>query len=136
MGLVQVHVTLRNAREAVLARLGRLDPAQVHRYETEALVDTGAFRSVIPPLVAERLGLVQMSQTTARMANGAFQMAPVMEPVFVEILEREAVESPLVFGDRVLLSVLVLEQTDLLVDCQRQRVIPNPEHPDQPVFRI
>ena len=41
MGQVHVQVTLTNYREAVLARLGQLDPTQVHRYETEALVDTG-----------------------------------------------------------------------------------------------
>ena len=46
MGQVQVRVTLINYREAVLARLGQLDASQIHRYETEALVDTGAIQSV------------------------------------------------------------------------------------------
>ena len=136
MGLVHVHVTLANQREVVLARQDHLDPAQVHRYETDALIDTGAFRSVIPPFVAERLGLLPLDQTTVQMANGTEQVTLVMEAMVVEILGRKAVEAPLVFGDRVLLSVLVLEQTDLLVDCTRQQVIPNPAHPDQPVFRV
>jgi len=34
MGQVHVQVVLMNYREAVLARLGQLDPSQVHRYET------------------------------------------------------------------------------------------------------
>ena len=57
MGQVYVQVVLTNYREEVLARLGQLPAERVHRYETEALIDTGAFQSVLPPAVAERLGL-------------------------------------------------------------------------------
>jgi hypothetical protein len=32
--------------------------------------------------------------------------------------------------------VTILEKLDLLVDCTHQRLIPNPAHPDQPVFRV
>ena len=42
MGQVHVQVILTNYREAVLARLGQFDASQVHRYETEALIDTRA----------------------------------------------------------------------------------------------
>ena len=49
MGQVHVRVTLTNYREAILAHLGQLPADQVHHYETEALVDTGAMQCVIPP---------------------------------------------------------------------------------------
>ena len=39
-------------------------------------------------------------------------------------------------GNEVLIGQTVLETTDLLVDCKKQKVIPNPAHPDGPVFRI
>ncbi len=39
---------------------GQFDANQVPRYETEALVDTGAMQYVIPPAVAERLGLLRL----------------------------------------------------------------------------
>jgi len=35
-----------------------------------------------------------------------------------------------------LLGAIVLEELDLWVDCKGQRLIPNPAHPDQPVFRV
>ncbi len=54
MGPEPVRVTLTTYREAILARLGQLPANQVHHYETEALVDTGAMQCVIPPAVAER----------------------------------------------------------------------------------
>ena len=69
MGQVRVQVTLTNYREALLARLGQLDASQVHSYETEALVDTGAVRSVLPPVVADRLGLLRLDRTEAKYAN-------------------------------------------------------------------
>ena len=60
MGQVHVQVILTNYREEVLARLGQFSADQVHRYETEALIDTGTYRSVLPPAVAERLGLLRL----------------------------------------------------------------------------
>ena len=49
MGQVTVHVTLSNARELVMARLGHLAPETVYTCEVEARVDTGTLRSVVPP---------------------------------------------------------------------------------------
>jgi hypothetical protein len=56
MGQVHVHVTLTNYREAIMARLGQFDASRIHRYETEALIDTGAIRSVLPPRLQTVLG--------------------------------------------------------------------------------
>ena len=66
MGQVHVQVTLTNYREEVLARLGQLPAERVHRYETEALIDTGAFQSVLPPAVAEQLGLLRLGMSQAK----------------------------------------------------------------------
>jgi hypothetical protein len=30
----------------------------------------------------------------------------------------------------------VLEKTDLVVDCRRGKVFPNPDHPDQPINHV
>src|SRR5207249_1009878 len=79
MGQVQVQVILTNYREAVLARLGQLDASQVHRYETEALIDTGAVRSVLPPAVADRLGLLRLDRTEAKYANSGVEEVDVTE---------------------------------------------------------
>ena len=61
MGQVHVQVILTNHREEAMVRLGQLAPERVHRYETEALIDTGAVRSTIPAAVADRLGLLRSS---------------------------------------------------------------------------
>jgi predicted aspartyl protease len=136
VGQVKIEITLRNAPDVVMARLGHLPPEQVHTYTTQGLIDTGATRSVLPPFVTERLGLIRLSHTEARYANGLPEEVDVTEPFLVEILGRETSDDAMVVGEDVLLGITILEKLDLLVDCTRQRLIPNPAHPDQPVFRV
>ena len=136
MGQVKIEITLRNARDVVMAWLGHLPPEQVHTYTTQGLIDTGATRSVLPPFVAERLGLIRLSRTEARYANGLLEEVDVTEPFLVAILGRETSDDAMVLGEDVLLGVTILEKLDLLVDCTHRRLIPNPAHPDQPVFRV
>ena len=42
----------------------------------------------------------------------------------------------MVLGDEILIGQTVLEKTDLLVDCTRQQLVPNPAHPNQPVMKV
>ena len=58
------------------------------------------------------------------------------EPFLVEILGRETSDYAIVLGEDGLFGVTILEKLDLLVDGTRQRLMPNPAHPDQPVFRV
>lgn len=58
------------------------------------------------------------------------------EAVEVEILGRSTLEEALVLGDIVLIGQTILGKTDLHVDCQGQRLLPNPEHPDRPELRV
>jgi clan AA aspartic protease len=136
MGQVHVQVTLINYREEVLTRLGQLDASQVHRYETEALIDTGAVRSVIPPAVADRLGLLRLDRTEAKYANNAVEEVDVTEVFTVEIFGRRTRTTAMVLGEHILLGVMVLEDLDLMVDCHRNRLVPYQGTWDQPVFRV
>ena len=136
MGQVHVQVVLTNHRETVMAHLGHLPTAEVHRIEVEALVDTGAMRSVLPPAVADELGLLRLGRTVARYAAGRLEEVDITEGFYIALLGRQALEDAMVLGDRVLLGVTALEKMDLLVDCPQQRVIPNPANPQQPVFRV
>ena len=136
MGQVHVRVVLTNHREVVLARLGRLESSQVHRYETEALIDTGAVRSTIPAAVADRLALFRIRRTDAKYADGRVEEVDMTEALTVEMLGRETETSALVLGEHILLGVTVLEELDLMVDCNRNRLVPYQGTWDQPVFRV
>lgn len=139
MGQVTMRVTLTNARERVMARLGHLAPEAVHTVGVDALIDTGTLRSVLPPAVADALGLVRMGRSEAQMADGRWGEADLTEAVDVTLVagvERTATVPMLVMGDHVLLGAIVLEEMDLVVDCARGRLVPNVGTWEQPVFRV
>ena len=136
MGEVRVRARLTNTVDAVLARRGMLPPDQVRTYEADALVDTGAARTVLPADVVARLGLATHAQYVVQYADGRTEAVNLTEPVDVELLGRTTLEDALVLGDEVLIGQTVLEKLDLLVDCQGRRVIPNPAHPDYAVTKV
>ena len=136
MGEVRVRAKLINAVDEALVRRGMLQPEQVRTYEADALVDTGAVRTILPQHVVDRLGLAVRGQRVAEYADGRKEAGNVTEPLVVDLEGRDTLEEALVLGDEVLIGQTVLEKLDLFVDCQRQRLVPNPAHPDQPVTKV
>ena len=133
MGEVRARVKLTNAVDEALLRRGQLSPDQVRTYEADALVDTGAVRSVLPPHVVQQLGLALRGQ---RVADGRKEMVGVTEAIVIAWQGRDTLEEALVLGDEVILGQTVLEKLDVLADCARQQLVPNPAHPDQPVSKV
>lgn len=136
MGEVRVKAKLTNAVDEALVRRGMLKPEQVRTCEADALVDTGAVRMVLPSQIAARLGLGVRGQRVAEYADGRKEAVNVTEPLIVELEGRDTLDEALVLGDEVLIGQTVLEKLDLFVDCQRQRLVPNPAHPDRPVTKV
>ena len=136
MGEIRVRVRLVSALDEVLARRGQLPADQVRIYEADAMVDTGAVRTVIPVHVLQQLGLDVRGQRVAEYADGRQEVVDVTEPIVVELLGRDTLEEALVLGDEVLIGQTVLEKLDLLADCANNQLIPNPAHPDQPVSKV
>lgn len=136
MGEVRVQIKLTNAVDEELVNRGLLNPSLLRVYETQALVDTGSTRTVIPNSIVQQLGLRIRSQEIAQYADGRQETVGVTGPVIIELLDRQTIEAAMVTGDEVLIGQTVLETLDLLVDCKNQCLIPNPAHPDQPVLRV
>jgi clan AA aspartic protease len=136
MGEIRAKVRLINAVDEALARRGQLAADRVRSYQADAMIDTGAVRTIIPVHVMQQLGLEARGQRVAEYADGRKESVNVTEPVVVEMLGRDTLEEALVLGDEVLVGQTVLEKLDLLADCANQRVFPNPAHPDQPVTKV
>ena len=136
MGEVRARVKLTNAIDEALARRGQLAADQVRVYETQALVDTGAVRPVLPVHVVQHLGLAIRGQRVAEYADGRKEAVGVTEPLVIELEGRDTLEEAVVLGDEAIIGQTVLEKLDLFVDCVNQRVVPNPAHPDQPVSKV
>ena len=129
MGEVRAKVRIINAVDEALARRGRLRPDRVRSYEVQAVVDTGASRTVLPSHVARRLGLAIRDRGIARCADGRRRTVGMTEPLVVEIDGHGTVDEAIVLGDEVLIGQTVLQKLDLLVDCEGRRLVPNPRRP-------
>ena len=127
---------LTNAADESLVRRGMLKPEQVRTCEADALVDTGATRTVLPPDVVSRLGLGIRGQRVARYADGRREAVGMTEPVIIELAGRDTADEAMVLGDEVLIGQTVLEKLDLFVDCDGRRLVQNPAHPNGPVTRV
>lgn len=136
MGEVRIDVELTNPMDIAMVREGFKKPEDVRRKRVKALVDTGAVNSVLPPFVADSLGLARVFRQMAQYADGRREEVEVTEPVLMEIMGRKVFEECLVLGDEVLIGQTALEKTDLHVDCREGRVIPNPDHPNQPIVKV
>src|SRR5258708_4956139 len=86
MGEVRVKVKLTNGMDDSLNRVQQLPPERVRVCETEAMVDTGAVRTVVPPLVVQQLGLPIRGQRVAEYADGRKESVGVTGPLIVEIM--------------------------------------------------
>jgi hypothetical protein len=136
MGEVNVRVRLSNATDIEMCERGLLERSEVRSCEVEALVETGATRSVIPQSLVDQLGLRIRRYATGTLADGTRVPCGVCDGILFEIQGRETLENAYVIGDSVLIGQTVLQSTDLLVDCSNHKVIPNPKHPEGPVFRL
>jgi hypothetical protein len=136
MGEIRVRVKLTNATDEALNRARKLPKKKVRTYETDAVVDTGAVRSVIPAHVLEMLGVGTRGTRVAGYADGRTEPVAISGGIIFDVLGRDTIEEALVLGDEVLIGQTVLEKLDLLADCANQRVVPNPAHPDQPVSKV
>jgi len=136
MQKVRIRVKLTNAGDEALVRRGMLAADNIRSCEADALVDTGTFKSVLPVQVAQQLGLAIVGRTRAKFANDSAEDVDITEVVGIGINGRRTTEETLVLGSEVLIGQTVLETLDLFVDQINRRLIPNPEHPDQPVINI
>ena len=134
MGEVRVKALLVNAADATGASKQRR--AKARSYVADALVDTGAVRTVLPAQVARVLGLRTIGRAVAEYADGRRDAVDLVGPLLIEIAQRVTIEDALVLGDEVLIGQTVLEKLDLQVDSRSRRVCPNPAHPDQPTNKV
>ncbi|MDA8334971.1 MAG: hypothetical protein M0Z41_08300 [Peptococcaceae bacterium] len=136
MGEVRARVRLTNAVDEENARRNIIKTGEIRSYVADALVDTGAVRSVVPAFVVERMGLSLRGRKVVEYADGRKESVGMTGPVIFDIDGRDTLEEALVLGDEVIIGQTVLEKMDLFVDCANRRLYPNPAHPDQPISRM
>jgi clan AA aspartic protease len=124
MGFVYADITLRNmiSNKSVNVR---------------AMVDTGTTHLLVPRAIAIELGFdpTEVSTTPVTLADGRQVFCPQIAPIEIAMDDRSCAVNVGVLGDESLMGVVPLELMGLAVDPCRQCLVPNPQHPDGPVFR-
>jgi predicted aspartyl protease len=136
VGRVSVEVDIANNDDLVRAKDGTLPEKKVRRLTIEGIVDSGAAKLVLPEAAVKRLGLTMGDKLTVRYADGRRAQRREAKGVHVSLLGRDDIFSAVVEPKRktALIGAIVLEDLDLIVDCQRQRLVPR--DPRGPVYEI
>jgi predicted aspartyl protease len=134
MGRILVDVELANYDDMARAEAGDIPADRVRRLTVSGVVDTGATRLVIPQYVVDRLGLRTTGQSGVRYADGRTADRPVAGAIHLTWGGRSSLFSAIVEPDRdsALIGAIVLEDLDLVVDCQRR--ILAPRDPKRTIF--
>ena len=132
MGKVVTKAWLRNNQDLTRLADGRIAVEQVRQQEQELIVDTGARVVGLPLPIIEQLGLPATRKVTVTLSDGSRQERQLYGELRVQVGDRDDVFSCVAKpeGAPLLVGQIVLEALDLVVDCGRQRLIPNPEAPD------
>ena len=138
VGEVRVSVELQNYDDVRDAARGRLSNDSIRRATIDVLVDTGASMLVLPRDLVESLGLETIDRSAVEYADGRRDEVDVAGMVRVVASGRTATAPCLVgpSGTEPLLGQIVLEMMDLLVDCGRNQLVPRPESPYMPSYKI
>ena len=136
VGRFSVELQVANNDDLALARRGVLPPDQVRRQTIMGVVDSGAARLVLPQTIVEQLGLAVGDKIKVRYADGRTAQRREAEGVYLELLGRHGTFTAIIEPKRetALVGAIVLEDLDLLVDCQAQRVVPR--DPSGAVFEV
>ncbi len=138
MGEVLVQLQLENAVDREMARRGLMNEDEVRTLTTRAIADSGAAMLALPQDQVETLGLRVLRKTIVKYVDERKEERPVAGIVTVIIGKREA-EVPCIVGppaSETLLGQIPLEILDLLVDCGQQQLVPRPESPLLPLYKL
>jgi predicted aspartyl protease len=121
VGRISIEIEVANYGDMVKAREGLLGADQVRRHRIRGVVDSGAAKLVLPQAVAKSLGLHLMEPITVRYADGRKARRREAEGAYVELLGRHGTFTAIVEPKRetAQIGAIVLEDLDLLVDCQK-----------------
>ena len=138
MGEVKVEVELENTIDRGMATRGVLNGEEIRHFGARLLVDSGAIMLALPQDYVEALGLDEIGKAVVTYADERKEERPVAGPVTVRVGDRFATVNCVVLPPNAepLLGQIVIEMTDLLVDCRDQKLVPRPESPFLPELKL
>jgi hypothetical protein len=136
VGRFSVDVEIANYGDVDMVRRGLMPPDQARRETIRGVVDSGAVKLVLPEAVVKRLGLPLGDRLNVRYADGRTAQRREAKGVFLKLRGRDGTFTAICEPKRetALISAIVLEDLDLLVDCANQQVVPRDR--SGPIYEI
>jgi clan AA aspartic protease len=125
MGKIETEITLVNVKDAGKAEDGIISVNDVRKETVQAIVDTGSMRLDITEELFQKLGLTQIDDITANLADGRKMTCKLTSGVIVHCKNRNTLTKAVVIpgANRVLLGVIPLEDMDFMVDPNTQTLV-------------
>jgi clan AA aspartic protease len=125
MGQVITEITLVNVDDEADVRHGYISNEKVRKETVQAIVDTGAMTLIITEELYQKLGLTQIEEKNANLANGMRVSCKVTNPVSIYWKNRSSVAKAVVVpsAERVLLGIIPLEDMDLIVEPKKDELV-------------
>jgi predicted aspartyl protease len=126
MGRFAVKLQLSNRGDEILAERGHLTPAEIRRVEIDGTVDPGAALLVLPQAVVQQLGLPLGQAVKVTYADKRSTTRQSALDVQLQLQGRSGLFTAIVEPKRTtaLISAIVLEALDFLVDSKHQKLVP------------
>lgn len=138
MGEIKVKIELENAADRYWFLEKKIEENEIRSYKLEALVGTGAVMLMLPQDIVENIGLKVTRTVVVSYANEEKEERPVAGPVTIKIGKR-FMNTDCIVGPplcEALIGQIVLEELDLILDCQNQTISPRPESPIYPSLKM
>ena len=138
MGEVIVNIVLENVIDRERYLDGQITEAVIRMHRMSAIVDTSAVMLSLPQDVVDKLGLRMQRTVIVTYADERREERDVAGPVTIRIGERfmntDCVVCPPL--SEALIGQIILEELDLIPDCQNQKLQPRPESPIYPSLKM
>ncbi|MEW5767699.1 MAG: retroviral-like aspartic protease family protein [bacterium] len=138
MGEIRVQIELENFADRYRFLENQIQEDNIKKYQMEAIVDTGAVMLSLPQDVVENLNLKILRKVVVIYADERKEERPVAGTVTIKIGNR-FMNTDCIVGhplSEALIGQVILEELDLIPDCQNQRLIPRPESPIYPSLKM
>lgn len=126
LGRFTVDFEIANYGDMLQYRQGSMAPEKMRRLIIKGLVDPGSTKLILPEGVSTQLGLSVQGKVRVTYGDGRYFLRKQVEGVYVNIQGRGGVFQAVLEPKRqtALIGAIVLEDLDLLVDCNQERLLP------------
>jgi len=138
MGEISVTIELENGADRYWFLKKKIKKSEIRQYQMNAIVDTGAVMLALPQEVVDVLGLEATRTVVVTYADERREERPVAGPVIIKIGKR-FMNTDCIVGpplSEALIGQVILEELDLIPDCQKQTLTPRPDSPIYPSLKM